>query len=296
MKQLLGLDIGGTKCAVCIGTVEAQILGRREIPTEGSPEEILNQLARQGKELVVEHGPVEAIGISCGGPLDANRGVVQSPPNLPGWDEIPVTDFFVNEFNLPALLKNDANAGALAEWMYGAGKGTRNMMFCTMGTGFGCGLILDGKLFEGSNGNAGELGHVRLTEEGPTGYNKAGSVEGWCSGGGIAQLVNGRMDARELAEAAQIGDSAALRIFAGVGEHLGMALSIAVDLLNVERIVLGSIFARQEALIRPSMELVMAREALPEALKVCEVKPALLGERIGDVAALAVAHLGMEEG
>ena len=100
-----------------------------------------------------------------------------------------MTAYFADRLGLPAFLQNDANAGAMAEWLYGAGKGCRNMMFCTMGTGFGCGLVLEGKLFEGTNGNAGELGHVRLSRQGPVGYGKAGSVEGWCSGGGIAAIT-----------------------------------------------------------------------------------------------------------
>jgi glucokinase len=226
---------------------------------------------------------------------------------------VPVTEYFSEHLGLPAFLQNDANAGALAEWRYGAGKGSRNMMFCTMGTGFGCGLILDGRLFAGTNGNAGELGHVRLSHGGPVGYGKAGSVEGWCSGGGIAQLARTRLDtfraeggetelsrcdsltAYAVAAAAENGDSLALEIFSEVGHRLGMALSVAIDLLNLEIIVIGSIFARREHLIRPSMEATMMEECLPGSLPVCKVYPAELGESIGDVAALTVAQLGLEK-
>ena len=164
-----------------------------------------------------------------------------------------------------------------------------------MGTGFGCGLILDGRLYEGTNGNAGEIGHVRLTPEGPEGYGKDGSVEGWCSGGGIARLAEGFENTKALAEAANAGNQEAIGIFETVGERLGMALSMAVDLFNPERIVIGSIFVRCEDLLRPSMERVMERECLPSALEVCRVVPAALGESIGDIAALAVAKLALEE-
>jgi glucokinase len=312
MKRLLGIDIGGTKCAVCLGNQDARILGRREIPTTSNPETTLRQLADLASKLLEEQGSVEAIGIVCGGPLDAEAGVVNSPPNLPGWDDVPVVEYFSRRFSIPAFLKNDANAGAIAEWRYGAGVGSTNLMFCTMGTGFGCGLILGGRQFEGTNGNAGELGHVRLTQQGPTGYNKSGSVEGWCSGAGIAQIAKARLEAlrasdgnsalletqsltaHTVAEAALNGDETALQIYAEVGERLGMALSFAIDMLNLDTIVIGSIFARRENLIRPAMEAVLKRECLEEALAVCRILPAELGESIGDVAALAVAQHGLE--
>jgi glucokinase len=186
------------------------------------------------------------------------------------------------------------------------------MVFCTMGTGFGCGLILDGRLYEGANGNAGELGHVRLTPAGPVGYGKAGSVEGYCGGNGIAQLARIRLDghrakggssalsrcetlsAEAVAEAARNGDELAAGICAEVGEMLGRALALVVDLLNPEIIVVGSIFARAEALLRPSMERAMGEEGLRNALQVCSVRAAELGDRIGDVAALTVALRGLE--
>jgi glucokinase len=313
MNRFLGIDIGGTKCAASIGNSDGRILGRREIPTPGLPEDALGLLLQQAQVLLDEHGTVEAVGIVCGGPLNSAAGRVLSPPNLPGWDDIPVTAYFSDRLGLPAFLQNDANAGAMAEWLYGAGKGCRNMMFCTMGTGFGCGLVLEGKLFEGTNGNAGELGHVRLSRQGPVGYGKAGSVEGWCSGGGIAQEAKTRVEAaraqggrtelfkceqltaQAVAAAAEKRDPVALEIFADVGHRLGTALSLALDLLNLEKIVIGGIFARRESLIRPSMESALMEECLPGAMAVCEVLPAALGESIGDVAALTVAQLGMEE-
>lgn len=114
-------------------------------------------------------------------------GIIESPPNLPGWDSVPITDLLQSHFHAPAFLKNDANACAAAEWKYGAGKGTQNMIFLTFGTGLGVGLILDGRLYEGTNGNAGEVGHIRLDHFDPAGYGKIGSFEGFCSGG-ISQL------------------------------------------------------------------------------------------------------------
>ena len=312
MSRFLGIDIGGTKCAVCVGDDNAQVLGRRELLTSRQPEETLGALEGFARELLRETGPVDAIGIACGSPQDAARGLILAPPNLPGWDAVPVVGFFRRQLGMPAFLENDANAGALAEWRHGAGRGSRNMVFCTMGTGFGCGLIMDGRLFAGTNGNAGELGHVRLTRGGPVGHGKAGSVEGYCGGGGIAWLARlrlhehlaaggasvldngGALSAKQVATAAKSGDELACRVYTEVGEKLGRALALGIDLLNPERIVIGSIFARDEALIRPSMELVLREECLPAALEVCTIVPAELGERIGDVAALVVAQTGME--
>jgi glucokinase len=295
---LVGIDIGGTKCAACVGGADGVVWARREFPTAGGPAAMLAQLAGAATELLdAESAQAAAVGISCGGPLDSGTGVILSPPNLPGWDAVPVTEYFQQRLGVPAFLQNDANACALAEWQHGAGRGSRNLMFCTMGTGFGAGLILDGRLFEGANGNAGEIGHVRLAPTGPIGYGKAGSVEGFCSGGGIAQLAQQRLgrsvSARELAEAARAGDAAATAVWDEVGDRLGRALAMAIDLLNLDCIVIGSIFARSEALLRPAMEKALREECLPAALSVCVVRPAALGDRLGDVAALTVAQNGL---
>jgi len=312
MKYLLGIDIGGTKCAVSLGNRESEVLARRELATVKDPGEMLEAIFAEAGSLMKEGESLEAIGIVCGGPLDIARGRIMSPPNLPRWDDIAVVEYFSGKFGVPGFLQNDANAGALAEWRLGAGRGSNNMMFCTMGTGFGCGLILGGRLYEGVNGNAGELGHVRLTQRGPIGYGKSGSVEGWCSGGGIAQIAENRIEelkkdgaqslllesgtltAQSVAQAADQGDDLAQRIYAEVGEHLGSTLAMAIDILNLETIVIGSIFLRSEALIRPSMERVLKLECLPGALEACRIKPAELGEKIGDVAALTVALEGIK--
>lgn len=130
----------------------------------------------------------EIIGVSCGGPLDTNRTHICCPPNLPLWDNVPVVDYLESRLDIPAKLENDADACALAEWRCGAGKGCDSMIFLTFGTGLGAELILTGRLYTDASGMAGEVGHVRLTEHGPSGYGKFDSFEGYCSGGGIAQL------------------------------------------------------------------------------------------------------------
>lgn len=298
MKRFLGIDIGGTKCGICIGDAEGQILDRRQFATKGGPDALLAVFEKSARELLADYSPVCAVGISCGGPLDSKKGIVLSPPNLPGWDKVEVVDFFRMRFGIPVFLQNDANACALAEWKHGSARGSSNMMFCTMGTGFGCGLILNGRLYEGANGNAGELGHVRLASDGPVGFGKAGSVEGYCGGSGIAQLAEIRlgrqMSAKDLASEARSGSDDAIAVYEEVGEKLGRALAVAIDLLNPGCIVIGSIFVRHEDLIRPAMEKVLQREALGNALEVCKICASELGERIGDVGALMVAQNGLE--
>ena len=321
---LLGIDIGGTKTAVIAGRAGPgglRILGRRAFPTEPSSRPWGQTLERAGEEcrqLLADSRLVEppvAAGVSCGGPLDSNAGLLLSPPNLPGWDRVPVVAELARALGCPAFLQNDANACALAEWRYGAGAGTRNMVFLTFGTGMGGGLILDGRLYEGTNDLGGEVGHVRLAEDGPEGYGKRGSFEGFSSGGGIAnyarerardELAAGRavafcpdpadlesITARTVGEAAEAGDALAAEILSVSGRWLGRGLSILIDILNPQRIVIGGIFVRCHRFLQPSMAGEIAREALPGAASVCEVVPARLGESIGDFAALSVAVDGM---
>ena len=312
--KLLGLDIGGTKCAAVTANWDGerlQILKKEKCPTDHSvsPETMLERLFALADGIL--DGKSDAVGISCGGPLDSAHGVILGPPNLPGWDDVPVTALAARYFGAPARLQNDANACAVAEWKFGAGRGTRNMIFLTFGTGLGAGLILDGQLYSGTNDNAGECGHLRLERFGPVGYGKQGSFEGFCSGGGLAQLgcamarervqrgvcpayyQNGEagVTAKSIADAARAGDETALEVYRVCGEYLGRGLAVLIDLLNPQRIVLGSIFARSGDLLRESMEQSLRGEALAASAACCQIVAAELGESIGDYAALATALL-----
>ena len=295
--MIWGLDTGGTKTAFLTGTMEGEVLSRVAVATADYPdwEAVLTAVLPEPGTMETP----EAIGVSCGGPLDSARGRILSPPNLPGWDDVPICDWLTKRYGAPAFLQNDANACALAEWKFGAGKGTKNMAFLTFGTGLGAGLILDGKLYSGTNDQAGEIGHVRMAEDGPVGYYKAGSVEGFCSGGGLRQLSMLRLGrdltAKELCILAREGDEGALSVIRESAQRLGSALSILVDVLNPQCIVIGSIFARAEDLYREEMERVMREECLALSLGVCRVVPAALGDTIGDIAALTVAVNGLSE-
>ena len=251
------------------------------------------------------------IGISCGGPLDSRAGIIQSPPNLPGWDEIAITDIFKNKFGVEVYLQNDANACALAELKFGAGKGSDNIIFLTFGTGLGAGIIINGAIYAGTNDMAGEVGHIRLAKEGPEGYGKEGSFEGFCSGAGIARM--GKKIAREkfiegdriwsieseedinnittkdLAQKAVNGDATALDLFKKSGSYLGTGLSILIDILNPQRIILGGVYARHPELFYATCLQIIEQEALTSAREVCEILPSGLGEKLGDFASLSIA-------
>ena len=311
VKQYIGIDIGGTKCAVILGDGEGNILYKVKFPTTDVRATIDRILDASEQMKNLSGCEAVGVGISCGGPLDPKRGIIQSPPNLTGWDDIPITRLVEERLGLPAVLCNDANACALAEWRFGAGKGTENMIFLTFGTGLGAGIILDGKLYNGTNGNAGEVGHIRLERFGPVGYGKQGSFEGFCSGGGIAmtartvaieQLQQGRttgycrsydelstITAKSVADAAYAGDEYGLQVYRQCGEMLGRGLAILVDILNPEKIVIGSIFMRSADLLTESMACTLREEGLSPSVAAVQVVPAELGEKLGDLAALSLA-------
>ena len=313
MKIVAGVDIGGTKCAVLVGRENngtLEILEKEQFATglQMPPDEVMGKVTAILDRYAGYHP--EGIGISCGGPLDSRAGTVECPPNLPLWDHVPVCDMLASRYHIPAKLQNDANACALAEWKFGAGQGAENVIFLTFGTGLGAGLILNGRLYAGSSDMAGECGHMRLCEYGPTGYGKEGSFEGFCSGSGIAQLgytlglaafqrgerpayfdpANPRdVTAKSVADAADQGDETAIQVYALCGEYLGRGLSVLIDILNPDKIILGSIFARSRELLWPSAEKVIEKETLLLSRRCCQVVPALLGEKLGDFAALSVA-------
>ncbi len=314
MKYTLGIDIGGTKCAVILGKDKMPenatdvIVDKIRIETpKGSLQAALDDIVFAAEDLLEKNGvaftDLIGIGVSCGGPLDSKNGVILSPPNLPGWDNVHITDLLSKHFGAPAVLQNDANACALAEWKYGAGKGTRNMIFLTFGTGMGAGLILNGQLYTGACDLAGEVGHIRLNSTGPEGYGKAGSFEGYCSGGGIARLAEmmikqertftalddvETLDAKSIAAAAKAGDKVAGEVYEVSAIRLGQGLSILIDILNPEAIVIGSIYTRDTELFAETVRQVIAKEALPGAAAACRILPAALDEHIGDIAALAL--------
>ncbi len=299
----IGFDIGGTKCAVSLGKWENEIMEiveRQEIPTENDPTIIFDRFSSLIDDWKKEYN-VRRAGISCGGPLDSESGVIISPPNLAtGWHGFRVVEYVKGRFGLEARLENDANASAVAEWKFGAGRGVKNLVFMTFGTGLGAGLIINGRLYSGTNGNAGEVGHIRLEKTGPVGYNKEGSAEGFCSGGGIAQLAKIRaseqgltldenITTRLIFDKAKSGDKFCLSIVKESAEKFGRVVSLLIDLFNPEVIVAGGVFMRNYDLFMEIITPIVKKEALSDSYRVCRILPAEIGENIGDYAALAIA-------
>jgi len=311
------MDIGGSKCAVVLGRLDrtVELVDRYEFPTQEGPEITIEMLLCFAEKLLTQHNLtwtiVSGIGVSCGGPLNSQSGRILSPPNLPKWDDIPICSILHSKTGKPAFLQNDANACALVEWKLGAGRGCSDMIFLTMGTGMGAGIIAGGRLITGACDMAGEIGHIRLEKDGPEGYGKAGSFEGFCSGGGIARYgqmyaancvanggksptwANAEITAKLLGDAAEAGDIDAIAVYEHVGEMLGRGISVLIDALNPALIVIGSIFVRSEHLLRSAMEREINCEALAISARACRVVPAQTGEQIGDYASLLVAAEGL---
>ncbi|MCK5129409.1 MAG: ROK family protein [Clostridiales bacterium] len=322
MRKLIGVDIGGTKCAITLGNLNSEaysltIMDKMSFPTmsEMGLDYTLGKIY-EGIEGILKINnyskkDIHTIGVSCGGPLNSREGIIMSPPNLIGWDDVHIVELLESRFGIKTKLQNDANACALAEWKFGAGMGFKNVIFLTFGTGLGAGLILNGKIYNGTNDMAGEVGHIRLADNGPVGFGKAGSFEGFCSGGGITQLAKTKVleklqmgkkvsfckslndieliTAKLVSDAAKDGDELAIDIYKQCGRYLGKGLSILIDILNPELIIIGSIFTRSAELLWPEAKKVITKESLSYSQRVCKVVSSGLKEKIGDYAALAVA-------
>lgn len=307
LQTILGLDIGGTKTAVVEGTREAEILQRKEAATEahlpfaetfprilGIVNRTIETAAGAGREII-------ALSVSIGGPLRIAEGILIDPPHLPGWHGVHLKARLQREFpRLPVFIEHDGNAGALAEFHFGAGKGhaeLRHLIFLTFGTGLGAGLIINGQVLRGATDTAGEVGHLRLAWEGPVGFGKSGSWEGFASGQGLVELAAqmfprrwARATAiREVVSAMLADDPDALAVAAEAGKWMGCGMALLVDTLNPQMIVLGSLaVALGERVLGPARQA-LAAEALPQAAAACEIVPAKLGKQIGDVASLMAA-------
>ena len=305
----IGIDIGGTKMAVSIFDVTTAKIERVERFPSGpdcDPQDAVSRMAEIAQTWIAQKGErPQAVGVSVGAIYDCVSGCVTDAPHLPKWKSFPIMETFRHIFEVPVFAENDANACALAEWQHGAGRGCDHVIFLTFGTGLGAGLILNRRLYRGASGLAGEVGAMRVAEDGPPIRGKPGCLEGYASGAGIAGLA-ARMreeteggtlptlpSAKDVFEAAREGDELALAIVRESTTKLGQGLATLIDVLSPDKIVLGSIFVRAEAIIRPLLEETLAEEAMPESLSACDIVPAELGESIGDFGAATLAELGL---
>lgn len=304
---IVGLDIGGTKTAVVEGTANAEILQRIEFATQASRpfHETFPALVGHAKSVIAraseEGREIGALSVSIGGPLRIEEGFLIDPPHLPGWFNTPLKHHLEQAFpDLPVYVEHDGNAGALAEYHFGAGKGRtdlEHLIFLTFGTGIGAGLIVNGRVLRGATDTAGEIGHWRLAEDGPIGFGKRGSWESFASGQGLieiaAQMFPSRWQQstpiRDLVEAMLTDDAEALQVAAVAGHYMGRGLALLIDAFNPQIIVFGSLgVVLGERILGPARQ-VIAQEALPQAAAACELLPCALGNRIGDVASLMAA-------
>ena len=313
-RVLAGLDIGGTKIGLSLGDANGAVLARDRFatcPTRGAAEVLDEALARLG-ELARDLGraPV-ALGMACPGPLSYAEGMLLEVPNMPRWQRFPILAYARERFAGPVAMMNDANASMLAEHRFGAARDVRNAVFLTMSTGMGAGLLLDGRIYEGPQALAGEVGHLRLHADGPVGFGKRGSVEGYLSGPGIAQLAASEalafaqrgeatvlndgeaFTAERVCALAAAGDRAAVAVTDRVGQELGRLCALLVDLLNPEKIILGTIGMAWPHLFVARAEAVIAAEAIPAAARAVRLVPSELAHR-GDQTALAVALRALE--
>ena len=312
-ETYLGMDVGGTKLAVLVGTSEGEVLEKIKRPTnaERGPWPIIDDLLEMAEEVLAKAGKsleeIDAVGVSIGGPLDAAKGIIYSPPNLPGWDAIPLKNVLSVKLEKPVFVENDANAGALAEWRFGAGRGTKNMVFLTAGTGMGAGLILDNRLFRGANYLAGEVWKIPLIRKSLDDKNPL-EFEYLTAGPGLArlarqhlqkkpfskmlELTGGKIEAvtgEVIGRAARAEDPLALQVLNEAGTYLGWGLAVLVDVLNPELFVVGTLGIHLGDLLLEPARQAMCETAVRQAAEIARVVPAQLDEKIGDVAALCVA-------
>ncbi len=315
-RLLLGLDIGGTKTVAALGRANGEIVAesRREDWTSGSWQADLGALEAQAGHLLRETGvsssEVDALGLCAPGPLDPVRGVVLEAPNLPGWHDVPLVAELSSALGLRGGLENDANAAALAEWRFGAGQGSAHMVYLTMSTGVGAGLILDSRLYRGAHFSAGEIGHVAIVPGGrPCSCGLRGCLEAYVSGAGLAERIRedieegqapeilaraggdpARVSTRLWVESLRAGDPYALALRAEFLDHLATGLAGVVIGLDPERIVLGTIVERNADLFLDDLRARVSERLWPVHADV-RIEAGALGAKLPAYAALCVAEV-----
>jgi glucokinase len=314
MPDLYGaVDLGGTKIRAVVATLDGEIAGEDIRPTEPGkgPDPViarmLEALEAAAKQAGVTSSDLRGVGVASPGALDLVHGLVYEAPQLPGWNGLPLVQVMSERLGLRVLLENDANAAAVGENRYGAGRGTRHMIYLTLSTGVGGGIIIDGQIYHGATGAAGELGHIIVQYDGARclcGEN--GCLEAYASGTGLAWRAEemaargeapglerikrheGDLDARDLADAARAGDADARRLFDDAGLYLGVALSDYVNIFNPEAIVLGGGVMAAADLFLDRAEATMRRLARKEPIKYVRLERATLDDRSGPLGMIAL--------
>lgn len=311
--MILALDIGGTKLATAAFAHDGTISGLLIEPTrrEEGPDTVLSRLMEMGHRSLQKAGvadnELEAVGISCGGPLDAEAGVLLSPPHLPGWDFVDIGTMTREEFHVPFALENDATAAALGQWRYGAGKGTQTMLYLTLSTGVGGGSIIHGKLHRGAAGNGGELGHIMVQRSGRLciSCGRGGCLEAYCSGTAIAARAREAVDsghestlaslhaitAADVSQAAKNGDPLAVELWQETTNLLGQGLTDLTNVFEPELIVLGGGVTNAGSMLIDPVRSIVKTQAMGPAAHACSI---VLADRPGLAGIIGAGAIGVE--
>ncbi len=312
---VLAIDLGGTNVVAAIVSDEGQMAGREHYLTQADEgvESVIKRVFSAVEQLLSAGGmglsQLHGISVAAAGAIDVRRGLVTASPNLPGWCDIPLRGIIREKYGISTWLLNDASAAALGEYRFGAGRGANNLIYITVSTGIGGGIIINGELYCGSQGSAGEVGHMTIDVNGPR--CNCGSVGCWealASGTAVAreavrrigcgeascltEIVEGRLEditAEEVGDAARRGDPLALDVIAKAATYLGMGMVNLVNIFNPEMIIVGGGMAKLgDLLLAPAREIVQER-AFPLPAQAVRIVPAGLGSDAGVLGAAAFA-------
>ena len=313
-SYVVGIDIGGTKLATVVADKDGNILQKVRKPTESEKGahhavQLLLEMVDEAIDLAgLRREDISGIGVSCGGPLDTKTGIIYSPPNLPGWDALPLKEMIESEFHIPTVIENDANASALAEARFGGGRGYDYVLYMTMSTGIGGGIIADGEIYHGANDSAGEVGHQILLPDGPLcGCGQYGCLEALCSGPAIARraqeaiadqphtkilaLADGQIDrvrSEHVLQAARDSDALAIALVEETAYYMGWGIANLVNILNPQIVLLGTIAVAAGDLLLDPIRRTVTEMAMQRPLEIVKIMPAELGDSIGDLAAISL--------
>lgn len=309
MPRALAIDIGGTKLALGVVDDDGAVVARARAPTDAAagPDAVIDRLVAVGRSLIDQAGGVDLVGVGCCGPLDPRSGVIRSPPNLPGWRDVPLGERLRAAFARPVVVENDANAAAVGEHRFGAAKGVDDFAYVTVSTGIGGAAFVDGRLLLGKGGNAAEIGHATIALDGwPCPCGSTGCVEAYASGPAIARRArasaassSSRMvalagsvdavDTHHVVAAARDGDPVAVAVWRDTTRALGALVANLVQVYDSRLVVIGGGVAEGAgALLLDDVRAVARARALP-AMRDFDVVGAALGDDVGVLGAAAAA-------
>lgn len=309
---VLALDIGGSKLAAGAVAPEGEALAVEVEATHpaAGPAQVIEALFEMSAKALARAGlrlrDLAAVGLSFGGPVDFPSGRTVTCHHLPGWEGVSLRDLAAERAGLPAIVDNDANAAALGEWAYGAARGCVHVLYLTVSTGIGGGLVFNGRLHRGANSMAGEIGHTRVLPDGPEcTCGRRGCLEAVASGPAVAKAAQAavaaddqtslstiplaRITARDVAAAAQRGDRLAARVIGQAGEYLAVAIAGAVNLLNPEVVVIGGGVSQSGEPLFAPLRAAVARLAVPDSVRDLRIVAGALGEQGALLGAAALA-------